>query len=49
VDIEREHITKVLRETKWVVGGPKGAAVRLGMSRTTLQSKMQKLGIARPD
>jgi formate hydrogenlyase transcriptional activator len=49
VDVEREHITKVLRETKWVVGGPKGAAARLGMSRTTLQSKMQKLGISRPD
>jgi len=45
VEAEREHITQVLRETKGVVGGPNGAAVRLGMKRTTLQSKMRKLGI----
>jgi formate hydrogenlyase transcriptional activator len=45
---EREHILKVLGETQWVIGGPKGAAVRLGMKRTTLQSKMRKLGISRP-
>jgi formate hydrogenlyase transcriptional activator len=45
---EREHIVRVLRETKWVIGGLSGAAARLGMKRTTLQSKMQKLGIARP-
>ena len=44
---EREHIQRVLRETNGVIGGPKGAAARLGMKRTTLQSKMQKLGIAR--
>jgi formate hydrogenlyase transcriptional activator len=43
---EREHIIRVLRETNWVVGGPRGAATRLGLKRTTLQSKMQKLGIA---
>jgi formate hydrogenlyase transcriptional activator len=44
---ERDHIVRVLRETNWVIGGPKGAAARLGMKRTTLQSKMQKLGITR--
>ncbi len=45
---EREHILKALRETNWTIGGPTGAAAKLGMKRTTLQSKMQKLGIARP-
>jgi formate hydrogenlyase transcriptional activator len=45
---EREHILKILRDTSWVVGGASGAAAKLGMKRTTLQSKMQKLGIARP-
>src|SRR5438105_10942568 len=44
---EREHIQRVLRETKWVIGGPSGAATRLGMKRTTLQSKIRKLGISR--
>jgi formate hydrogenlyase transcriptional activator len=44
---EREHILRVLRETDWVIGGPQGAATRLGMKRTTLQSKMRKLGIVR--
>ena len=44
---EREHILRVLRETNWVIGGPSGAAARLGMKRTTLQSKMRKLGISR--
>ncbi len=46
-DAEREHIRRVLEQTKWVVGGPNGAAARLGMKRTTLQSKMKKLGIVR--
>lgn len=45
---ERDHILKVLRDTKWVIGGAAGAAAKLGMKRTTLQSKMQKLGISRP-
>jgi formate hydrogenlyase transcriptional activator len=45
---EREHILKSLRETNWTIGGSAGAAARLGMKRTTLQSKMQKLGISRP-
>ena len=47
-EAEREQILRVLRETKWVVGGPGGAAARLGLKRTTLQSKMQKLNITRP-
>jgi formate hydrogenlyase transcriptional activator len=46
---EREHIVRVLRETNGVVGGPRGAASRLGLKRTTLQSKIRKLGIAPRD
>jgi formate hydrogenlyase transcriptional activator len=46
-EAEREHILRALQECKWVVGGPAGAAARLGLKRTTLQSRMQKLGIAR--
>ena len=44
---ERSHITRALQESSWVIGGPSGAAARLGMKRTTLQSKMRKLGISR--
>src|SRR5436309_5942293 len=44
---EREHIVRALGETNWMIGGPTGAAARLGMKRTTLQSRMRKLGIAR--
>jgi formate hydrogenlyase transcriptional activator len=44
---EREHILKALEASNWVLAGPKGAAVRLGVKRTTLQSRMQKLGVAR--
>ncbi|HET8674832.1 MAG TPA: sigma 54-interacting transcriptional regulator [Blastocatellia bacterium] len=44
---EREHILRALEEANWVVGGPNGAAARLGMKRTTLQSRMQKLGLER--
>jgi len=46
-DAEREHILQALAETNWVVGGVKGAAARIGLQRTTLISKMQKLGISR--
>jgi formate hydrogenlyase transcriptional activator len=46
-DIEREHIVRVLREAKGKIGGPGGAAERLGMNRTTLNSRMQKLKIFR--
>jgi len=48
-DAEREHILGALRETNWVLGGPKGAAARLGMKRSTLHWKMKRLGIFRPD
>jgi formate hydrogenlyase transcriptional activator len=44
---EREHIVRALEATNWVLAGPRGAAARLGMKRTTLQSKMQKLGVVR--
>ena len=44
---EREHILGVLQSTGWVIGGPDGAAHKLGMKRSTLYSKMQKLGISR--
>ncbi len=44
-DAERRHINGALQATNWVVGGPKGAATLLGMKRTTLQSRMDKLGI----
>ncbi len=44
---ERKHILRVLEETGWVIGGPAGAAARLGMKRTTLQSKMARLGMTR--
>jgi transcriptional regulator with GAF, ATPase, and Fis domain len=45
---ESGHILKILRETHWVVGGPKGAATRLGLKRTTLMGKMRRLGLSRP-
>ena len=48
-DRERDHIVDVLRETRGVLSGPRGAAARLGLKRTTLQHKMQKLGISRGD
>ncbi len=46
-DAERVHITRALVETNWVVGGRNGAASRLGLPRTTLISRMQKLGLAK--
>ncbi len=46
---EREHILRVLREAKGVIAGPHGAAARLGIKRTTLNSKLKKLGIERED
>jgi formate hydrogenlyase transcriptional activator len=48
VDAEREHIRQALQNANWRVSGPSGAATKLGMKRTTLQSKMAKLGIERP-
>ena len=48
-DVEREHILDVLRKAKWVLGGVNGAAAQLGMNRSTLQWKMKKLNISRPE
>ena len=47
-DVEREHIRSILRETRWVVSGTRGAAARLGMNRSTLYFRMKKLEIVRP-
>jgi formate hydrogenlyase transcriptional activator len=46
-EIEREHIIRALAATNWVLGGPRGAGARLGLPRTTLIAKMQRLGISR--
>jgi formate hydrogenlyase transcriptional activator len=46
-ETDRQHIAEALRQTNWVIGGPLGAAARLGLPRTTLLSKMKKLGISR--
>jgi formate hydrogenlyase transcriptional activator len=46
---EREHIIRVLREAGGVIGGPHGAAARLGVKRTTLNGMMRRLGISRKD
>ncbi|HTX14862.1 MAG TPA: sigma 54-interacting transcriptional regulator [Candidatus Baltobacteraceae bacterium] len=48
-EIEREHILSVLRETRGKIGGPGGAAERLGMNRTTLNSRLQRLRISKKD
>ncbi|RPJ61243.1 MAG: GAF domain-containing protein [Acidobacteria bacterium] len=47
-EAQRKHILAALEETNWVVGGPNGAAARLGLNRSTLQFRMKKLGISRP-
>ena len=47
--LERQYIIRVLRETGGVIAGPRGAAVRLGMKRTTLQSRILKMGISRQE
>jgi formate hydrogenlyase transcriptional activator len=47
MDAERDHIRKTLEHTRWVVAGPRGAAARLGIKRSTLYFRMQKLGISR--
>jgi formate hydrogenlyase transcriptional activator len=48
-NLEREYILRALRETGGVIGGPEGAAARLGLKRTTLQSRMQRMGISREE
>ena len=47
-DAERAEILRVLEQANWVLAGPRGAAARLGIKRTTLQSLMKRLGIAKP-
>jgi len=47
-EAERAHILAALKESRWIQSGPRGAAQRLGISRTTLQHMMKKLGIERP-
>ena len=46
--VEREHILRILHDSNWVIGGPGGAAARLGLKRTTLNNRIRKLGITRP-
>jgi len=46
-EAERDHILTILKETHWVLSGPRGAAGRLGLNRSTLQFRMRKLGIER--
>ena len=46
-EVERDHIVRALEASDWVVGGRNGAAARLGMKRTSLVYRMQKLGINR--
>lgn len=46
-EVERKHILRVLKQAKGVIGGPHGAAVQLGLRRTTLLYRMEKLGISR--
>jgi formate hydrogenlyase transcriptional activator len=48
-EAERNHIRKTLETTRWVVAGPSGAAARLGIPRSSLYFRMQKLGISRPN
>jgi formate hydrogenlyase transcriptional activator len=48
-EAQRGHIVRTLKDTNWVIGGPAGAAARLGTKRTTLQYRMKKLGIVRPN
>ena len=47
-EAERDHILRALDQTGWVIGGPSGAAARLGVKRTSLVSTMRRLGITRP-
>jgi formate hydrogenlyase transcriptional activator len=46
-EVEREHVLRAIRESNWVIGGPNGAAARLGMKRTTLTYRIRKLNIPR--
>jgi formate hydrogenlyase transcriptional activator len=44
-EVERDHVLRAIRESNWVIGGPNGAAARLGMKRTTLAYRIRKLNI----
>ena len=46
-EVERNHILRTLKETRWILSGPTGAASRLGLNRSTLYFRMKKLGVAR--
>jgi formate hydrogenlyase transcriptional activator len=48
-EAQRAHILAILNATRWVLAGPRGAAARLGINRSTLQFRLKKLGIVRPD
>src|SRR3989449_431861 len=48
-EAQRAHILAILNATQWVLAGPRGAAARLGINRSTLQFRLKKLGIVRPD
>jgi formate hydrogenlyase transcriptional activator len=45
-EVEREHVLRAIRESNWIIGGPNGAAARLGMKRTTLAYRIRKLNIS---
>ena len=47
-DADSALILETLEQVGWVVGGPRGAAAKLGLKRTTLLAKMRRLGISRP-
>jgi formate hydrogenlyase transcriptional activator len=47
-EAERAHILATLKKTRWVLAGPNGAAIKLGLNRSTLQFRMKKLGLVRP-
>jgi hypothetical protein len=47
-DSDRALILETLEQAGWIVGGPRGAAAKLGLKRTTLLAKMRRLGISRP-
>jgi transcriptional regulator with GAF, ATPase, and Fis domain len=47
-DSDRAVVVETLEQAGWVVGGPRGAAAKLGLKRTTLLAKMRRLGISRP-
>jgi len=47
-EAERAHILATLTKSRWVLAGPNGAAIKVGLNRSTLQVRMKKLGIVRP-